>query len=114
MLDSHLLLTHWGRVTHICIVSDNGLSPGLRLAIIRTNAGILLIRPLGTNFIQFLFEILIFSLKKNALESVVCEKAAILSRPQWVNLALVDVGAIMTKFESRMYTGPHLVFQNQC
>ena len=43
-------LTHWGRVTHICvsklasIVSDNGLSPGRCQAIIWTIAGILLIR----------------------------------------------------------------------
>ena len=42
-------LTHWGRVVHICVSkltiigSDNGLSPGLRQAIIWTNAGILLI-----------------------------------------------------------------------
>ena len=49
-------LTHWGRVTHICVSkltiigSDNGLSPGRRQAIIWTNAGILLIRPFGTNF----------------------------------------------------------------
>ena len=49
-------LTHWGRVTHICVVkltiigSDNGLSPGRRQAIIWTNTGILLIGPLGTNF----------------------------------------------------------------
>ena len=39
------VLTHWGRVTHICvgnlttICSDNGLSPGRRQAIIWTNAG---------------------------------------------------------------------------
>ena len=51
-----LLITHWGRVTHICVSeltiigSDNGLSPGRRQAIIWTNAGILLIQPLGTNF----------------------------------------------------------------
>ena len=63
-------LTHWGRVTHICvgnptiIGSDNGLSPDQRQAIIRTNAGILLIRPLGTNFSEILIEILIFSFKK--------------------------------------------------
>ena len=50
------LLTHWGRVTHICVStltivgSDNGLSPGRRQAIIYTNDGILLIGPLGTNF----------------------------------------------------------------
>ena len=48
-------ITHWGRVMHICvsnltsICSDNGLSPGRHQAIIWTNAGILLIRPLGTN-----------------------------------------------------------------
>ena len=42
-------LTHWGRVMHICvgnltiISSDNDLSPGWCLAIIWTNAGILLI-----------------------------------------------------------------------
>ena len=57
------LLTHWGRVTHICVVkqtiigSDNGLSPGRRQAIIWTNAGILLIGPLGTNFIKILIGI---------------------------------------------------------
>ena len=57
------LLTHWGGVTHICvsklitIVSDNGLSPGRRQAIIWTNAGILSIGPLGTNFSEILIEI---------------------------------------------------------
>ena len=67
-------LTHWGRVTHICVSnltsigSDNGLSPGQRQAIIRTNAGILLIRPLGTNFSEFLVEIIIFSFKKMRLK----------------------------------------------
>ena len=60
-------------MTHICVSklniigSDNGLSPGRRQAIIRTNAGILLIRPLGTNFSEFLVEILIFSFKKMRL-----------------------------------------------
>ena len=64
------MLTHWCRVTHICVSdltsigSDNGLSPGRRQAIIRTNAGILLIRPLGTNFSVFSVEILISSFKK--------------------------------------------------
>ena len=57
-------------MTHICvskitiIVSDNGLSPGRRQAIIRTNAGLLLIGPLGTNFSEILIEILTFSFKK--------------------------------------------------
>ena len=62
-------LTHWGRVMHICVsklntvVSDNGLSPGRRQAIIRTNAGILLIGPPGTNFSEILIGIQIFSIK---------------------------------------------------
>ena len=61
------VLTHWGRVTHIClgnlttIGSDNSLSPGLRQAIICTNAGISLIGPLGTNFSEILIGIQIFS-----------------------------------------------------
>ena len=43
------------------IVSDNGLSPGRRQAIIWTIAGILLIGPYGTNFIEILIEIRTFS-----------------------------------------------------
>ena len=69
-----ILLTHWGRVTHICvgkltiIGSDNGLSPGRRQAIIWTNAGILLIGPLGTNFSEILIAIQTFSFKKMYLK----------------------------------------------
>ena len=60
-------LTQWGRVTHIfvskltIIGSDNGLSPDRRQAIIWTNAGLLLIEPLGSNFSEILIEILTFS-----------------------------------------------------
>ena len=46
------------------IVSDNVLLPVWRQAIIRTNAGLLLIRHLGTNFSEILIEIQTFSLKK--------------------------------------------------
>ena len=62
-------LTHWGRLTHICVStltiidSDNGLSPGRRQAIIWTNAWILLIAPLGTNFNEILIKILTFYFK---------------------------------------------------
>ena len=69
-----LILTHWGRVTHICVSrltiidSDNGLSPGRRQAIIWTNAGILLIGPLRTNFSEILIEILTFSFTKMRLK----------------------------------------------
>ena len=65
-----IIKTHWGRVTHVCvgnlaiIGSDNGLSPGRRQAIIWTDAGILLIGPLGTNFSEIWIGIHTFSLKK--------------------------------------------------
>ena len=63
-------VTHWGRVTHICvnkltiIGSDTDLSSGRRQAIIWTNAGILLIGPLETNFSDISIEIHIFPFKK--------------------------------------------------
>ena len=69
-----LFLTHWGRETHICvgkltiIASDNGLSPGRRQAIIWTNAGILLIGPLGTNINEIVIEIHTFPFKKMHLK----------------------------------------------
>ena len=50
------------------IGSDNGLSPGRRQAIIRTNAGILLIVPLETNFSEILIGIQSFSFKKMHLK----------------------------------------------
>ena len=67
-------LTHWGWVTHICvgkltiIGSDDGLSPGRHRAIIWTNAGILLIGPLGINFCEILIGIQTFSFKKMHLK----------------------------------------------
>ena len=62
--------THWGRVTHICVGNltiigpENGFSPGWRQAIIWTNAGILLIGPLGTKFSEILIGIQTFSFEK--------------------------------------------------
>ena len=67
-------LTYWGRVTHRCASrltitgSNNGLSHGPRQAIIWTNAGILLIGSLGTNFSENLIEILTFSFTKMRLK----------------------------------------------
>ena len=67
-------LTHWGRVTHICVSkstiigSDNGVSPGQRQAIVWTNAGILLIRTEGKYFSEILSENRIFSFKKMDLK----------------------------------------------
>ena len=72
-------LTHWGRETHICvgkltiIASDNDLSPGRRQAIIWTNAGVLLIGPLGTNFNEILIKI----------QHIIQENAFIMSSAKW-------------------------------
>ena len=80
-------LTHSGRVTHICvgnliiIGSDNGLSPVRRQAIIRTNAEILLIGHLGTNFSEILIGIQIFSFNKTYLKL-----SSAKGRPFWLNV----------------------------
>ena len=61
-------------MTHICVNkltfngSDNGLSPDRRHANIWTNAGILLIWPLGTNFSEISIGIQTFSFKKMHLK----------------------------------------------
>ena len=78
-------------MTHICVSklttigSDNGFLPAQRQAIIWTNAGILLIGLLGTNFSEILIEIDTFSLKEIAFENVVQKMVAIVSQPQCVN-----------------------------
>ena len=82
---------------HICsskrtiIGSNDGLLPGQRQAIILTNARMLLIQILGTDFNEILSEIQIFSFTKmHAFENVICEMAAILSHPQCVKTIYVQ------------------------
>ena len=102
----HSSLTHWGRVTHVCVSkltiigSDNGLSPGWGQAIIWTNAGILLIGPLGTNFSKILIKIQTFSSKGNAFQDAVCEMLSILIRPQCVKNDHVITGLHQIVFHS--------------
>ena len=66
-LKNFLILSHWGRVTHIwvskltTIDSDNDLSPGHYL-----NQCWNFVNPLGTNFSENLIEIYTFSSKKMA------------------------------------------------
>ena len=68
------VLTHWGRVTHICvgkstiIASDNGLSPGWRQLIFWISLGLLFIGPMGTNFSDILIDISTFSFEKMHLK----------------------------------------------
>ena len=71
--DCFYLYVYWDWVTQICVSklavigSDNGLSPDRCQAIIRTNAGIMLIGPLGTKFSEIITGIYI-SLKKMYLK----------------------------------------------
>ena len=73
--DNASILTHCGRVTHICvgnatiIGSDNGLSPDRRQATTWTNAEILLIGPLRTNFSDISIKIRRFSFTKMHLKT---------------------------------------------
>ena len=80
--DKRQKLAKWVHIngfTHICfsnltiIGSDNGLSLSQRQAIIWTNAGILLIGPLRTNFNKISSKIQTFSFKKICL-NVSCAK----------------------------------------
>ena len=61
-------MTHIYVCNQTIIGSNNGLWPGRRQAIICTNAGILLIGPLGTNFSEILIEFLTFSFLKMHLK----------------------------------------------
>ena len=86
-LNDCILLTHWGRVTHICVSdltrigSDNGLSAPSHYQ----NQCWNIVNKTLRNKLQWIFSrnSNIF-IQENAFESVVCEKMAILSRPQRV------------------------------
>ena len=67
------------------IGSDNGLLPGRCPAIIWTDAGILIIEPLGINFSEFFIEYKYIFIQENAFENVIWEMSAILSHPKYVN-----------------------------
>ena len=114
-------LTHWGRVTHICvskiiiISSDNGLLPGRRQAIIWTHAEILLIGPLGINFSEILIEINISFIQGNAFENVVSKKASISSLPQWVNNNLAPgSGLALNRWLVTIWTNDVPVYWHIC
>ena len=89
------------------IGSENGLSPGRRQAIIWTNAGLLLIEPLGTNVSEILFETLTFSFKKIYLKP---------SSGKWRPFYL-DLNVLMLNVQSipiaRIYTqqGSHRLYR---
>ena len=121
--DTSKQLTHWGGVTRICVSkqtfigSDNGLSsPGRRQAIIWTNAWILLIGPLGTNFSEILIKIYIFSFRKMHLKNVVRKLAGICLGlnvlRKWVRVCMTCYDWYECQLDAR--TTDTVVFFNQC
>ena len=67
---SSTLLTHWGRVTHICVTKLTTIGPVNKLLHVRrqtitwTSAGLLSTGPLRTNFSVIKIQLPTFSLKK--------------------------------------------------
>ena len=110
------LVIHWGRVTHICVVnltiigSNNGLSPGRRQAIIWTNAGILLIGPLGNNFNRnsniFIQEIPIWKCRLenaavlfvNSREKQICCDGGVSLQFRWISHLQTDNTAMVYEY----------------
>ena len=92
------ILTPWGRVTHICVGN---------LTIIGSDNGLFLIGPIK-NKLQWNFNwnSNIF-IQENAFEKVVCEMAAILSRPQCVNPLHVEFFKGNIKMHSVIYSCLH-------
>ena len=78
-------------VNWVIIGSGNGLSPVRRQAVTWTNAGLLSIALLGTNFSEIWIEILSFSFKIMHLKMLSAKLAAILSRGRWVNNGVTAV-----------------------
>ena len=72
----------YASVNYIIIGSDNGLSPVRRQPITWTSDGLLSIKPRGTHFSEFLFQIQNFSFKKMHMKMSYSKIAAILSQPQ--------------------------------
>ena len=95
-------------MTHNCvgnltiIASDNGLSPDRRQAIIWTNARVSVNGTLRNKLQWNLNWNSNIFIQENVFESVVCEMAAILSRPQCVNAVLLIAPA--------SYRGRHLAY----
>ena len=116
---SYNFLSHWGRMTHICVSklaiigSDNGLSPGRHQAIIWTNARILLIGPLGTNFSAILIEIYTFLFKKMHLKMSSRKCRPFLSWSQCVNTNIAQAAGAMAS-TAIVFIQLFRVFLSQC
>ena len=100
-------LTHWTELpiyaseNKAIIDSDSGLLPARRRAIIWTNECILLIWPLGINFIEIKIEIQIFSFKKMYLKMSSGKCRPYSPRPQCVkNMSKIYIHDISVRCAS--------------
>ena len=85
-----MLINSYASVNYANIGADIGLSPVRHQAIIWTNARLLLIEPLGTNFSDVLIEIHTFSFKKMRLK-MSSEKR----RPSFLGLNVLKFGGFI-------------------
>ena len=93
------------------IGSDNGLSPERCQAIIRTNDGILLTGPLGTNFNEILIEIQAFSLTKIRLKmssAKCCSFRLDLNVLKWYDIWKIQ------GYRDNVYRKPYTFISIQC
>ena len=113
-------ITHWDRVMHIwvsnltIIGSDNGLSADRLQAIIWTNANILLIGHLWTNFSEILIKIHTFSSQKMHLKKFgkwrpFCLGLNVLTHQIWQWIALKSTPNIKT-FKTTIFWNQSLHF----
>ena len=123
------VLTHWGRVTHICVSSltiigsgnglstdrgrvthicvssltiigsGNGLSTDRRQAMIWTNAGILIIRTLRIHFSEIFIKIHTFSFKKMHLKM-----SSVKWRPFCLGLNVLSNSSLLSHQSNQMST----------
>ena len=74
----------WYHVTHRCHIGpDKGMSPVQHQTMIRTNAGSLLIWPLGPNFNEICIKIRNFSFKCIKKYQLCCIHFSVLKTPSW-------------------------------
>ena len=107
-------LTHWGLVTHICVVkltitcSDNGLSPERRQSHYLNQCCNIVDWTLGNKLqLNFNRNSNIF-IEENMFENVVCEMLFISSRPQYVK-AILPLAWEPPKIDASEWFYPHLV-----
>ena len=84
---AHNGLTHWERVTHVCVskLTIIGLDKGLSLVSAKPFSEPMLIRTVGTKLQRNCNRNSCIFIQENALKNIFCDTASIFSRSQYVN-----------------------------